>query len=192
MFLILLILFPLVSYRILSKFKDYIIELNWISKLIWMIGLFILIFVITIDIFDNNDSYLMLLIFWYGAVFIYYYIAIARLQFINVKKLVFLDTNIWEKLIKILFLLWLFIFYISIIENYDVNNKLDIIRWHDKSLINFVWTYFISVILCGIFYEIVDVLKYRILFNESTKDDYRTKLKNELKTEILKELNITK
>lgn len=192
MFLILLILFPLVSYRILSKFKDDIIELNGISKLIWMIGLFILIFVITIDIFDNNDSYLMLLVFWYGAVFIYYYIAIARLQFINVKKLFFQDTNIWEKLIKILFLLWLFIFYVSIIENYDVNNKFDIIRWNDISLINIVWIYFISVILCGIFYEIVDVLKYRILFNESTKDDYRTKLKNELKTEILKELNITK
>lgn len=192
MFLILLVLFPVASYFIFNKFKDDIIELNWVAKAIWLLWLFIFVFVGTSEIFDNNESYLLLLIFWYIWVFLYYYIHIARLQFKNSKKLVFQSTTFSYKLIKILFLILLFFFYISIIENYDVNNKLDLLRGNNDSFLNFISIYFSSIILCWIFYEVAEVLKKTILINESTKEDYRVKLKNELKNEILKELNFNK
>ncbi len=182
MFLLSLVLFPVVSYFMYNKFKDDVIELNWVAKLIWLIGVFVITFVLEYKIFDNNESYFILVSFWYVLVFAYFYISIALLQYKNIEKSGFKNTSIWEKMIKILFMIGLFIFCVSIFDNY----KVYIIQEY------FIFKYIMVVIMTWIFYEIIEVVKKSIIMHLGTDDDYRRKLKDELKEEILKELNLNK
>lgn len=182
MFLLSLVLFPVISYLIYGKFKDNIVELNWIAKLIWLIGIFVVSFVLEYKIFDNNELYFMVLLFWYILVFAYFYISIALLQFKNIEKSGFKNTNIWEKIIKILFMIGLFIFCVNIFNEY----KIDIIQDY------FIFKYIMVVIMTWIFYEIMEWMKKTIIMPIKSNVDYRRKLKNELKEEILKELNLNK
>lgn len=167
-------------------------ELNWVAKLIWLIWLLILVIIWVSDIFNRNELYILLVVIWYSLVFIYYFLNIASIQFKNAEKMSFQKSNMVEKLIKVLFLISIFIFFVIIWDNYHVINKLKMSVWADLTFFKIISYYFMAIIITWIFYEVVDILKNTIISNESWKDDYRTKLKNELKVEILKELNLNK
>ncbi|MDD3302772.1 MAG: hypothetical protein PHN31_04385 [Candidatus Gracilibacteria bacterium] len=191
MFLLLLIIFPLFSYLIFNKYKDNLLELNGISKVIGLMGLFLYIVIILSDVFYRSNSYLKLMTFWYILVFFFFYFYIANIQFKNVKNLVFVNTTFSDKLMKLFFMIGIFIFFMMMGGNYEVRNSLDIFN-SDFNLLNVSVIYFVFIVFCGLVYELIDVLKFKVLSSEVVKDNYRTKLKNELKSEILSELNLNK
>jgi hypothetical protein len=192
MFLISLIIFPFISYYIFSKYKSDINELNWAIKLIWIIWLFIVVVLWWSKIFDNKDSYLGIIIMWYIIVFFYHYILCFNLQLKNLDKSISRNVSYTDWIIKGIFLIGIFILYTSIIDNYDINEKLGIFRYNSDWLLNTISLFLVQIILFWIIFEFIDIIKNSVFRKIINQHIYREKLKQELKIEILNELKLIK
>lgn len=150
--------------------------------LLWSLILFSIIFS---EIFENKESYLLLLSFWYLIVFIYYYIKhiIILKNKINMLKLP--ESNIIDSILKLLYLFLIFIILIVILDDYSFYRMID-----DNKIILFLFIYFTFILFSGIIYELFDMVKIFLFKKILNRKNEITKLKRELKKEILNELKI--
>jgi hypothetical protein len=188
MFLLTLIVFPFLSYFIFNMYKNNYLESNWSVKLIWVLWLFIIIMLVTSEIFNNKVSYLVFIIIWYILVFLYYYFSNFKLELKNISKLKYSNFSFTNAWLKILFMIFIFIFYINVLEDRDVTRSLDIFRYNSDWLLNTIYLLLVNILLYGFIYEIADSIKNTIFKSIINKTELKRKLKMELKREILKEL----
>ncbi len=192
MFLISLLIFPFIAYYVFSKYKSDINELNWAIKLIWIIWLFIVVVLWESKIFNNKDTYLVMIIMWYIMVFFYHYILCINLQVKNLDKFKYWKISYIDWIIKWIFLIGIFVLYISILDNYNINEKLGIFRYDSNWVLNIISMFLVQIILFWIIFEIMDMIKNSIFRGSLSKNNYREDLKKELKNEILNELKLIK
>lgn len=192
MFLISLLIFPFIAYYIFSKYRNDINELNWAIKLIWIIWLFIVVVLWWSKIFDNKDTYLVIIIMWYIIVFFYHYSLSINLQIKNLDKFKYWEISYTDWIIKGIFLFLIFVLYISIIDNYDINEKLGIFRYDSNWLLSTVSMFLVQIILFWIIFEFIDMVKNSVFRKIINQHIYRERLKQELKIEILNELKLIK
>ncbi|MFA5916625.1 MAG: hypothetical protein WC850_00140 [Candidatus Gracilibacteria bacterium] len=192
MFLISLLIFPFIAYYIFSKYRNDINELNGAIKLIGIIGLFIVVVLGGSKIFDNKDTYLVIIIMWYIIVFFYHYSLSINLQIKNLDKFKYGEISYTDGIIKGIFLFLIFVLYISIIDNYDINEKLGIFRYDSNGLLSTVSMFLVQIILFGIIFEFIDMVKNSVFRKIINQHIYRERLKQELKIEILNELKLIK
>ncbi len=188
MFLFTLIILPLLSYFIFNIYKSDYKESNWVVKMIWILWLLILIIIITSEIFHRRDSYLVITLIWYLAVFLYYFILSFKLQLKNISKIKYTKITLSGALIKLFYMICLFIFFINVVDDSRVINKLNIFRHSSDWHINFVFVFFATILLSWLIYELIDMIKNNIFRKILDNRTMKTKLKRELKREILKEL----
>ncbi len=189
MFLISLILFPIISWYIFNKYKDRIIELNWIVKLIWIIWLFIFSIFIFSNIFSRNEVYLTVIIIWYIVVFYFFYFKSISLEYANIDKLKYNNFSYWEWVLKVLFLIFIFILYWNMANNYKVNSNFWFFRNSDSLFsTSFIWTFLLLFILFWVIFQFLDMIKNGFFRRMINNLKFQEKLKEELKADILAEL----
>lgn len=182
MFLILLLIFPILSTYVFGLFKVNIKEINWIVKLIWIVWLFIIVYIIEKNIFQGHELYLAILIIWYFLVFNYFYICSIRLQIKNIDKFKYSKVIYSDLIIKLYFFIIIFILTINIFDNNrNINNIIYLVN-------DFFYYFLFSLIFYWLIYEILDMVKNFFFRRILSKKIYREKLKEELKQEILYEL----
>jgi len=188
MFLFSLICFPLISYYLFNNYKNNIIELKGIIKIIWIIWLFLLFTIWYFDIFNNKKSYLVLVILWNSWVFIYFYINYINLSLNNLNKIKITNFSYTNWLVNILYLFFVFILYANIIDNYNMKKALGILNYNSTWFLNYIFYFLLLFLFTWTIFKFIDMginLYLRTIINNSND---RETLKIELKKEILNEL----
>lgn len=192
MFLISIIIFPFISGYLFNKYKDSVLDINGIVKLIWIIWLFIPFTMLYFDIIDGDSIYFFVISLWYIIVFFFFYCKSASLQSKNLDKFNYENSSFAEWLIKVFFLIFVIILYINMLDNYSITRNLEIFRYNSKSLLSFTLTFSFIFLLFWTLLEFIDMLKWRFFKLTINKSNSNEKLKQELKAEILAELNVVK
>lgn len=188
MFLISLIVFPFIAGYLFNQYKGKVGELNWVVKLIWLIWLLIISLLVFFDIFRRSDAFLVIVFLWYFLVFFYYYFKIIALQAKSIDKIWDSSFSLSWWILKILFFIFIIILAINLADNYEVNRSLDIFNYWSENLTSFLLTYIYVVILLGAIFEFIEMLKNHAFRMKKIGIETKSKLKQELKAEILSEL----
>ncbi len=184
MFLILLIIFPVIAYYLFNRYKDNVIELNWIIKIIWSLWLCLFIIYTNNNFLRTKDLYLIIILIWYFIVFLNFFITYINIERSNLDKLKFYKTNYKERFLKILYIFMLFIFFINIKSDYEFKSYINEQNWIFKILLETS----ISLVLFWLLFEIIDTIKNNIFKKVILNKIYEETFKQELKKEILAEL----